>query len=87
MVEVCSGSGGTVRVNKEEMSKEVVKNRFLKLDSEHIQYMMDCLDRSTTLVRNIRAYILTTLFNVPVTISQYYSSLVRHDMAYGFGSG
>ena len=87
MVEVCSGSRGTIRVNREEMSAGVVKSRFLKLDSGHIQYVMDCLDRGTTLVRNIRAYILTALFNAPVTISQYYSSLVRHDMAYGFGSG
>ena len=87
MAEICSGNRGTVRVNREEMSTEVVKSRFLKLDSGHIQYVMDCLDRGTTLVRNIRAYILTALFNAPVTISQYYSSLARHDMAYGFGSG
>ena len=87
MAEVCSGSRGTIRVNREEMRKEVVKSCFLKLDSGHIQYVRDCLNRTTTLVRNIRAYILTALFNAPVTISQYYSSLVRHDMAYGFGSG
>lgn len=83
--EACSGSRGTIRVNREEMSTEVVKSRFFKLNSGHIQYVMDCLDRTTTLVRNIRAYIITALFNAPVTISQYYSNLVRHDMAYGFG--
>ena len=87
MAEVCCSRRGTIRVNQEDMSAEVVKSRFLKLDSGHIQYVMDCLDRGTTLVKNIRAYILTALFNAPVTISQYYSSLVRHDMAYGFGSG
>ena len=87
MAEVCSGSRGTIRINREDMSTEVVKSRFLKLDSGHIQYVMDCLDRTTTLVRNIRAYILSTLFNAPVTISQYYSSLVSNDVAYGFGGG
>ena len=87
MAEVCSGSRGTIRVNREEMSAGVVKSRFLKLDSGHIQYVMDCLDRGTSFVRNIRAYILMALFNAPVTISQYYSNLVRHDMAYGFGGG
>ena len=87
MAEVCSGSRGTIRVNRENISTEVVKNRFLKLDSGHIQYVMDCLDRTTTLVRNIRAYILSALFNAPVTISQYYSSLVSHDMVYGFCGG
>ena len=87
MAEVCCSRRGTIRVNQEDMSAEVVKSRFLKLDSGHIQYVMDCLDKGTALVGNIRAYTLSALFNAPVTISQYYSSLVRHDMAYGFGSG
>lgn len=69
------------------MSMEVLKSRFLRLDSGHIQYVINCLDRTTTLIRNIRAYILSALFNVPVTIRQYYSSLVRYDMAYGFSGG
>ena len=87
MAEVCSSSRETTRVNQEEMGTEVVKNRFLKLDSTHIEYVMDCLDQNTTLVGNIRAYTLSALFNAPVTISQYYASLVRHDMANGFGGG
>ena len=87
MAEVCSGSRGTIRVNRENIITEVVKSRFFKLDSGHIRYVMDCLDRTTTLVRNIRSYILSVLFNAPVTISQYYSSLVSNDMAYGFGGG
>ena len=65
----------------------MVKSRLLKLDSEHIRYVMDCLDKNTTLIGNIRAYTLSALFNAPVTISQYYSSLVSHDMANGFGAG
>lgn len=87
MAEVCSSSRKTTRINQEDMSTEVVKGRFLKLDSGHIQYVMDCLDKNTSLVGNIRAYILSALFNAPVTISQYYASLVRHDMACGFGGG
>jgi len=62
---------------------EVVKGRFLKLHSGHIEYVMDCLDRNTTLVGNIRAYTLSALFNAPATMSQYYASLVSHDMASG----
>ena len=87
MAEVCSSNRETIRVNQEDMNAEVVKSRYLKLDSGHIQYVMDCLDKNTTLVGNIRAYTLSALFNAPVTISQYYSSLVRHDMACGFGGG
>ncbi len=87
MAEVCYSTRRTVRINQEDMCTEVAKNRFLKLDSSHIEYVMDCLDRNTTLVGNIRAYTLSALFNAPVTISQYYASLVSHDMAYGFGGG
>ena len=70
-------------INQEEMHTEVVKSRFLKLNSEHIRYVMDCLDKNTTVVGNIRAYMLSALFNAPVTISQYYSNLVNHDFAHG----
>ncbi len=87
MAEVCCSSRETTRVNQQEMSTELVKSRFLKLDSSHIGYVMDCLDKNTTLVGNIRAYTLSALFNAPVTISQYYASLVRHDLANGFGGG
>ena len=87
MAETCCSSRKSIRINQGDMSTEVVKSRFLKLDSGHIQYVMDCLDRNTTLIGNIRAYTLSALFNAPVTISQYYASLVSHDMAAGFGSG
>lgn len=83
---VCSGRT-IIRINQEDMPAEVVKSRLLKLDSEHIRYVMDCLSKNTTLVGNIRAYTLSALFNAPVTISQYYASLVSHDMAQGFGGG
>lgn len=83
MAEVCSSSRETVRINQEDMGVEVVKGRFLKLHSGHIEYVMDCLDRNTTLVGNIRAYTLSALFNAPATMGQYYASLVSHDMASG----
>lgn len=83
---VCSGRK-TIRINQEDMPAEIVRSRLLKLDSEHIRYVMDCLSKNTTLVGNIRAYTLSALFNAPTTISQYYASLVSHDMAQGFGGG
>lgn len=87
MAEVCCSRGSSIRINQSDMSVEIVKSRFLKLNMEHIRYVMDCFDKNTSLIGNIRAYTLSALFNAPVTISQYYSSLVRHDMAEGFGSG
>ena len=87
MAEILSSSRETIRINREEMSAEVVKGRLLKLDSGHITYVMDCLDKNTTSVGNIRAYILSALFNAPTTIRQYYTSMVNHDLANGFDSG
>ena len=63
---------------------EVVKSRFMKLDSSHVQYVMDCMKDNTTYVRNIKKYLLAALYNAPTTINSYYSSLVQHDM-YGDG--
>ena len=74
----------TVRIAGDDYPAEVVKSRFLKLDSSHIQYVMDCMKDNTTYVRNIKKYLLAALYNAPATISSYYSSLVQHDM-YGDG--
>lgn len=80
---VCSQKS-LIRIAGEEMPKEIVKSRLLKLNSEHIRYVLDCMGENTTKVRNIRQYLLTTLYNAPITISNYYSALVNHDM-YGGG--
>ena len=58
-----------------------VKRRFLKLNHEHIAYVLESLSKNTTLVKNIKAYTLAALYNAPTTISQYYASLVSHDLA------
>ena len=60
--------------------KDVVKSQFLKLNSEHIRFVLKCLKENTSKVINIRQYLLTVLYNAPLTISNYYSALVQHDM-------
>ena len=62
----------------------VVKSKLLKLDAEHIEYVIDCMKSNTTEVRNIKKYLLATLFNAPSTIDSYYTSKVNHDL-YGHG--
>ena len=69
-----------IRIAGENMSAEAVKSRLLKLDDSHIEYVLECLDKNTTDIRNIRSYILTALYQAPTTISNYYSALVNHDM-------
>ena len=83
MVETCCTGRETIRVNQEDVPADVVRSRLLKLEKEHIEYVMECLSNNTTLIGNIRAYTLSALYNAPVTIGQYYASQVAHDMAQG----
>lgn len=74
----------TIRIAGDDYPAEVVKSRFLKLDSSHIEYVLERIRENTTYVRNIKKYLLASLYNVPSTIGSYYTSLVSHDM---YGSG
>ena len=71
-------------ISGDDKPAEVVKSQFLKLDSEHIRFVMDGLKDNTTRIRNMRQYLLATLYNAPLTIGNYYRSLVSHDMSEGF---
>ena len=81
IVEVCCSQREYIRVNQEDMPINLVKSRLLKLDREHIRYVMDCLCKTKTLVGNIKAYTLSALYNAPVTMGQHYASRVSYDMA------
>ena len=83
MVETVCARCKTTRIAGSDFPHEVVRSRFLKLDSEHIRFVMDSLQKNTTEVRNIKQYLLTVLFNAPTTISNHYTSLVNHDMNTG----
>ena len=80
MVETVCSSRKTIRVAGDDFPAEVVKAKFLKLDSTHIEYVLDCMKKNTTEIRNIKQYLLATLFNASNTIDSYYTALVNHDM-------
>ena len=80
MVETVCARRRYTRVAGSDFPHEVVKSRLLKLNGEHIRFVMDCMKENTTKIRNIKQYLLTALFNAPTTIGNYYSSLVNHDM-------
>ena len=79
IVEVLCSTAATMRIGGEILPTKTVKERFRKLDSSHIEYVIDSLKQTTTKINNIRAYLLTALYNAPVTIGPYYSAAVRHD--------
>ena len=84
MVDTVCSRRETIRIAGDDYPAEVVKSRFLKLDSSHIEYVLDRMRENTTYVRNIKKYLLAALYNAPATIGSYYTSLVSHDL-YGGG--
>ena len=80
IVETVCSTKKYIRVAGTDYPAEVVRARMLKLDMEHIKFVFDCLKENTTKIRNIKQYLLTTLYNAPGTIGNYYTSLVQHDM-------
>lgn len=73
----------TIRIAGDDYPAELVKSKFMKLDSEHIRFVLDCMRENTTKIRNIKQYLRAALFNAPSTIGNYYTSLVAHVMASG----
>ena len=84
MVDTVCSRRETIRIAGDDYPAEVVKSRFLKLNSSHIEYVLDRMRENTTYVRNIKKYLLAALYNAPVTMDSYYTSLVSHDL---YGSG
>ena len=70
----------TIRIAGDDHPAELVKAKFMKLNSEHIRFVLDCMQENTTKIRNIKQYMKAALFNAPSTIGSYYTSLVSHDM-------
>ena len=79
---VCS-KRKTIRIAGDDYPAELVKAKFMKLNSSHIEFVFDCMKENTTKIRNIKQYLKAVLFNVPNTIDSYYTALVAHDMATG----
>ena len=80
MVEAVCSKKKNIRVAGNDFPQAVVKSRLLKLDSEHIRFVFDCLRENTTQVRNMKQYLLTVLYNAPATIENHYAAQVNHDL-------
>ena len=80
MVETLCSTKDTINVAGDDYPAQLVKEKLLRINCLHIDYVFECLDKTTTYIRNIRRYLLATLFNAPSTIDSYYSALVNHDL-------
>jgi len=79
LVDAVCSKRKTIRIAGDDKPINVVKSQFMKLNSSHVEYVMDSLKSNTTKVRNIKQYILATLYNAPLTMSSYYQAEVLHD--------
>ena len=79
MVETLCSTKDTINVSGDDYPAQLVKEKLLRINSLHIGYVFECLKKTTTYIRNIKRYLLATLFNAPSTIDNYYSALVKHD--------
>ncbi|MBZ4667293.1 MAG: helix-turn-helix protein [Defluviitaleaceae bacterium] len=79
MVETLCSTKDVINVSGDDYPAQLVKEKLLRINSLHIGYVFECLKKTTTYIRNIKRYLLATLFNAPSTIDNYYSALVKHD--------
>ena len=80
MLEVILSKRPYIRIAGDDFPREVVRSRFLKINSSHLEYVFDCIDKNTTKVGNIKAYLLAALYNAPATMDSYYRAEVNHDL-------
>ena len=79
IVEVMCSKRKQIRIASDDKPIEIVRSTFMKLDSEHIRFVMDSFKENTTDVRNIKQYLLASIYNAPYTIGSHYDAKVRHD--------
>lgn len=80
LLEIHTSSKSFFRIAGQNVPVDLVKERMTKLNSSHIEYVFECMDKNTTKVRNIKSYLITALYNAPITISHYYQAEVNHDL-------
>ena len=80
IVETICTTKEYVRIGGSEYAAEVVRSRLMKLNMHHIEFVISCMKENTTKIRNIKQYLLTTLYNATLTMDNYYSALVQHDL-------
>lgn len=80
ITDIVSITRKSIKIAGENYPYQLVKGKLLKLRSDHIQYVLECMKSNTTKVRNIRNYLLTALYNAPTTIEHYYQAEVNHDL-------
>ena len=83
MVDVVCSKRKTIRVSGDDKPTEVVRSQFMKITREHIEFIMHCMKENTSKIKNMKQYLLATIYNAPLTMGNYYSSLAQYHMSTG----
>ncbi len=82
MLDVLCSTAKTIRISGDDKPIDVVRAQFMKIDSGHMEYILDCFKHQITDIRNVKQYLLATIYNAPLTIDHYYTSKVSYDMTH-----
>lgn len=82
-VDVLTSNKKSIRVNREERPTEYVCERLRSLNTEHVKYILESLSNSKMAIKDVRAVLITTLYNAPASIDSYYTAKVNHDLSNG----
>ena len=82
MVEVLCSNDTTIRISGKDRSADVVKDRFMEINEDHLECILDCFEKQTSDIQNMMEYLKTTIYNSPLTMEHYYAAKAMHDMAH-----
>ncbi|OLA21372.1 MAG: replication initiator A domain-containing protein [Faecalibacterium sp. CAG:74_58_120] len=81
LVDTCATKRKMLRVAGDDRPAEVVRSRFMKLNADHIKFVLKCLAENSSSIRNMKQYLLASLYNAPTTMQLYYQNQTNHDFA------
>ena len=81
LVDTCATNRKLLRIAGDDKPAEVVRSRFMKLNADHIRFVLKCLAENSSPIRNMKQYLLASLYNAPTTIQLSYQNQTNHDLA------
>ena len=81
LVDTCATNRKTLRIAGDDKPAEVVSSRFMKLNADHIRFVLKCLAENSNPIRNMKQYLLASLYNSPTTMQLSYQNQTNHDLA------
>ena len=81
LVDTCATNRKMLHIAGDDKPAEVVRSRFMKLNADHIKFVLKCLAENSSPIRNMKQYLLASLYNAPTTMQLYYQNQTNHDLA------